>query len=137
MDFFNKIFKSSNKNRPGSSDQDPKMPENLLDFDTPRPDEGDVKCVTVLIVGAGSRGMCYTYYAVNFPKRMKFTQKATNQYCGRGYVELSFQRTGRSAAERDLFTKTEASSPMILEVIKTRIKRDFLRISEEEMLMLI
>ncbi|KAM3921675.1 scyllo-inositol 2-dehydrogenase (NAD(+))-like isoform 3-T3 [Leptodactylus fuscus] len=69
MDFFNKVFRSSKRNpKPDSSALDP---TELYDFDTPRPDVGDVKCITVLMVGAGSRGMCYTYYAVNFPKRLK------------------------------------------------------------------
>ncbi|XP_073441693.1 uncharacterized protein [Dendrobates tinctorius] len=112
MDFFNKIFKSSNKNRPGSSDQDPKMPESMFDFDTPRPDEGDVKCVTVLIVGAGSRGMCYTYYAVNFPKRMKIVGVADPRSCTKEALKMmhhidedKFFDDWREAAELEKFAE--------------------------------
>ncbi|XP_073512844.1 putative oxidoreductase YteT isoform X1 [Phyllobates terribilis] len=112
MDIFNKIFKSSNKNRPGSSDQNPKMAENLLDFDTPRPDEGDVKCVTVLVVGAGSRGMCYTYYAVNFPKRMKIVGVADPRSCTKETLKMmhhidddKFFDDWRQAAELEKFAE--------------------------------
>lgn len=75
MDFFNRIFRSSKRNNPAASAQESNGPQNatndIIDFDLPRPDELDLRCVTVLVVGAGSRGMCYTYYAVNFSKRMK------------------------------------------------------------------
>ncbi|XP_072012280.1 putative oxidoreductase YteT isoform X2 [Engystomops pustulosus] len=86
MDFFSKAFKSSNKNKAASSDQVPKVPErpatDTIVFEDPRPDE-DVKCVTVLIVGAGSRGMCYTYYAVHYPRRMKIVGVADPRSCTR------------------------------------------------------
>ncbi|KAM4014990.1 putative oxidoreductase YteT [Anomaloglossus baeobatrachus] len=88
MDFFSKIFKSKDKNRPAASDQDPQTSESLFDFDTPRPDVGDVKCATVLIVGAGSRGMCYTYYAVNFPKRMKIVGVADPRSCTKETLKM-------------------------------------------------
>ncbi|XP_075461159.1 uncharacterized protein LOC142497361 isoform X2 [Ascaphus truei] len=95
MSFFSRAFRSSSKlgrkqDKPGSSDQksrnnedSTKRPNNQcdLDFDTPRPDEGEVKCVNILIVGAGSRGKCYSYYAVNFPKRMKVVGVADPRSC--------------------------------------------------------
>ncbi|XP_075046058.1 putative oxidoreductase YteT [Mixophyes fleayi] len=119
MDFFNKVFRSSSKrgDKPPSSNQESKNKENSLeatndqhDFDTPRPDEDDVKCVTVLIVGAGSRGMCYTDFAVSFPKRMKIVGVADPRLCTKEELKMShdieednFFADWREAAEKEKF----------------------------------
>ncbi|XP_056410090.1 glucose-6-phosphate 3-dehydrogenase-like [Hyla sarda] len=94
MDFFSKIFRSSSRRSPGPSIQKSKVdefdPHDTIDFDTPRPDVGDVKCVTVLMVGAGSRGMCYAYYAVNFPKRMKVVGAVDPRSCTKDTLKMMF-----------------------------------------------
>lgn len=78
MDFLNRTLQSirrKNKNDQSSSQQtadagstDRKKLEDPLDFDAV---QEDLPCVDVILVGAGSRGKCYTYFAVHFPKRMK------------------------------------------------------------------
>ncbi|XP_069804416.1 putative oxidoreductase YteT [Dendropsophus ebraccatus] len=92
MDFLSKVFRSSRRKNPGPSAQDSRTSDfdahNTIDFDTPRPDVGEVKCVTVLVVGAGSRGMCYTYYAYNFPKRMKIVGVADPQLSARETLKM-------------------------------------------------
>ncbi|XP_053307358.1 uncharacterized protein LOC128469571 [Spea bombifrons] len=90
---FSKIFSFKSKSgrgqdTPKSSDQGVKKAEdaclnNDIEFDIPRPDEEDARCVSVLVVGAGSRGKCYTYYAVNFPSRMKVVGVADVRACVR------------------------------------------------------
>ncbi|CAH2319782.1 PREDICTED: uncharacterized protein LOC108697669 isoform X1 [Pelobates cultripes] len=59
--------------------------KGLWDLDAifEKKDEEDVKCVNVLIVGAGSRGSCYTFYAMQFPKRMKVVGVADPRSCAR------------------------------------------------------
>ncbi|KAM9299301.1 putative oxidoreductase YteT [Gastrophryne carolinensis] len=83
---------------------------DFYEFDTPRPDVGDVKCVSALIVGAGSRGICYTYYAVNFPKRMKLVGVADPRSCVREHIKLmqkidedKFFEDWKDAAEMEKF----------------------------------
>ncbi|XP_068096576.1 putative oxidoreductase YteT isoform X2 [Hyperolius riggenbachi] len=77
MDFFNKMFKSNSRNMETAASSDPQesndktdvenKEDSFFDFELPVP----TRCVTVLIVGGGSRGTVYSYFAVNFPKRMK------------------------------------------------------------------
>ncbi|XP_044134351.1 uncharacterized protein LOC122926897 isoform X1 [Bufo gargarizans] len=116
MDFFSKVFRSSKRSKSSSSSQEPKTPKevtnDIIDFDTPRPDVGDVKCVTVMIVGAGSRGMCYTYYALNFPKRMKIVGVADPRSCTRETLKMmhhidedKFFDDWREAAELEKFAE--------------------------------
>uniref|UniRef100_A0A8C5PI27 Uncharacterized protein n=1 Tax=Leptobrachium leishanense TaxID=445787 RepID=A0A8C5PI27_9ANUR len=45
--------------------------------------EEEVRCVSVLVVGAGSRGSCYTSYATCFPKLMKVVGVADPRACVR------------------------------------------------------
>ncbi|XP_063799618.1 uncharacterized protein LOC134966647 isoform X2 [Pseudophryne corroboree] len=96
MDFLRKFSRSSSKRKdqPTSSDQESENKESSygisdhIDFDAQRPDEGDVRCVTVLVVGAGSRGMGYTYFATNFPKAMKIVGVADPQSCNKEKLKL-------------------------------------------------
>ncbi|XP_029433851.1 uncharacterized protein LOC115076472 isoform X2 [Rhinatrema bivittatum] len=56
----------------GGSDSEREKPQPwcILDFDV-KNESDPHPCVTVLLVGAGSRGKCYSYFAVEFSKRMK------------------------------------------------------------------
>ncbi|KAG9482389.1 hypothetical protein GDO78_011202 [Eleutherodactylus coqui] len=85
---------------------------DTIDFETPRPDKGDVKRVTVLIVGAGSRGICYTYYALNFPKRMKVVGAVDPRASVKEMLKLmhridedKYFDDWREAAERERFAE--------------------------------
>ncbi|XP_041425316.1 uncharacterized protein LOC108696590 isoform X3 [Xenopus laevis] len=57
--------------KPSSSSQQPERHEE------------NIQCVNVLIVGAGSRGKCYSQYAVYFPNRMKVVGVADPRSCTR------------------------------------------------------
>ncbi|XP_018408140.1 PREDICTED: uncharacterized protein LOC108783928 [Nanorana parkeri] len=99
MDFFNKLTRSnSTKKKKPASDQ--------VQFE----EEENVKCVTAIIVGAGSRGFVYSFYAVNFPKRMKVVGVADPRSCVRDQVKKyheidddNFFEDWKEAAEREKF----------------------------------
>eukprot|EP00079_Xenopus_tropicalis_P037719 XP_017951490.1 PREDICTED: uncharacterized protein LOC100488469 isoform X2 [Xenopus tropicalis] len=80
MNFFSQVLRSSTKKQlwePPSSSQQPKPPEE------------EVQCVNVLIVGAGSRGKCYSQYAVHFPNRMKVVGVADPRLCTRDDFKIT------------------------------------------------
>ncbi|KAM8977430.1 uncharacterized protein RCH25_044403 [Pelodytes ibericus] len=99
---------NSQKNHESSRRTDDQT--GACDFDTARPDEEDVACVSILVVGAGSRGKCYTYYAVNFPKRMKVVGVADPRSCTREDLKIIHSidedklfEDWRDAAEKEKF----------------------------------
>ncbi|XP_072282794.1 putative oxidoreductase YteT isoform X1 [Pyxicephalus adspersus] len=117
MEFFNKLFRSSSsKKEKPSSDQktmDEKPSETISDlpeFVQLVEEEENVRCVTAIIVGCGSRGLCYTFYAVNFPKRMKLVGVADPRSCAREQLkkwheidENNFFEDWREVVEREKF----------------------------------
>ncbi|XP_053546396.1 uncharacterized protein LOC128638464 [Bombina bombina] len=122
MSFF-QLFKSSSKmTRDHSSsaegknkksvNEPPKVPYDQPDLDiiTPEPEENNLKCVEALIVGAGSRGRCYSNFAVEFPKRMKVVGVADPRSCAREYLKTKHNisedklfEDWREAAEKEKF----------------------------------
>ncbi|XP_077312075.1 putative oxidoreductase YteT [Lithobates pipiens] len=76
MEFFNWLTRSNSikKENPASDQEstDEKSSEKKKHYPKfVQIEEENMKCVSVIIVGAGSRGFVYGFYGVNFPKRMK------------------------------------------------------------------
>ncbi|KAM4651902.1 putative oxidoreductase YteT [Discoglossus pictus] len=99
MSFLSRVFRSSSEltrkpEKSSSAEQKSKTTgdginvTDYIDFDTPRPDVGDVTCVKILLVGAGSRGQCYAYFAVYFPKLMKLVGVADPRSCTREELKM-------------------------------------------------
>lgn len=114
MDFFNKLIRSNSIKKKPASDQestDEKSSEKKKEFwKFLQLEEENVKCVSVIIVGAGSRGFVYTFYAMNFPKRMKLVGVVDPRAAAREKIkkyhevdEDKYFEDWREAVEREKF----------------------------------
>ncbi|XP_069467014.1 putative oxidoreductase YteT isoform X2 [Ambystoma mexicanum] len=115
MDFFRRSLRLRNTKTKEEQDQkqakadsgDGRKCTTMLDFDAV---QEVLPQVTVLLVGAGSRGMCYTFFAIHFPKRMKVVGVVDPRPSPRERVKLYHElddanifEDWRPAVEKDKF----------------------------------
>ncbi|KAM4703143.1 putative oxidoreductase YteT [Rhinophrynus dorsalis] len=81
-----------------------------LDFDAVKPLGDGTTCVSVLIVGAGGRGMCYPSFAEHFQRRMKIVGVADPRPSARECLRMRHEidedklfEDWKEAAEREKF----------------------------------